>query len=73
MADHSSYYLSDRAELRKIVGEVGPRVANKTIDHIDKICADFIAVSPYVLWQRVAKMGCWTFLPRDTPLVLWTC
>jgi PPOX class probable FMN-dependent enzyme len=67
MAEGPSDYLTDRAQLRKIVGEVGPRVANKTIDHIDQICEDFIAASPYLIMATRGQDGLLDVSPKGDP------
>lgn len=43
------HIVSDRARLREIMGTPGERVQAKVIDHIDDVCARFIAASPFLV------------------------
>ena len=47
--------ITERTQLRALIKEPSPKVSHKVIDHIDDICARFIAASPFVM---VATRGC---------------
>jgi len=59
--------ITTRVRLREITGEPGPRVAVKTIDHIDDICARFIAASPFVTIATSGADGLLDLSPRGDP------
>lgn len=59
--------LTTIAQLRDIVGPVGEKVANKTIDHIDGICATFISMSPYLVMATRGQDGLLDQSPKGDP------
>ena len=59
--------LTSVSQLREIVGPVGEKVANKTIDHIDEICAAFIAKSPYLVMATQGRDGLLDLSPKGDP------
>ncbi|WP_416898100.1 MAG: MSMEG_1061 family FMN-dependent PPOX-type flavoprotein [Minwuia sp.] len=61
------HLITRREQLREIVGEVGPRVAQKVIDHIDPICATFIARSPYAVLATRGANGLLDVSPKGDP------
>ena len=67
MTQNENHILTDRKQLREIVGEVGDKVANKTIDHVDEICAAFIARSPYLVMATQGHDGLLDLSPRGDP------
>jgi PPOX class probable FMN-dependent enzyme len=46
--------ITTQERLREIIGEPSHRILGKAIDHVDEICAKYIAASPYIL---VASRG----------------
>ena len=67
MAQADRDILTTTAQLREIVGPVGEKVANKTIDHIDDICATFIAMSPYLVMATHGQDGLLDLSPKGDP------
>lgn len=67
MSGTDLHILTHRDQLRAIVGEPTERVANKTINHIDEICAKFIAASPYVVIATRGKDGLLDLSPKGDP------
>ena len=41
--------ITGQERLREIIGKPSHRILGKVIDHIDEICAKYIAASPYVI------------------------
>ncbi len=41
--------ITDAAALKSIYGEVDPLAEQKAIDHLDQVCRDFIANSPFLM------------------------
>lgn len=54
-------------ELRRVIKAPGPRVANKVIDHIDDICARYIAASPFVVVATSGADGHIDLSPKGDP------
>lgn len=67
MTQADPHILTSKAQLREIVGPVGEKVANKTIDHIDDICAAFIAKSPYLVMATRGQDGLLDLSPKGDP------
>lgn len=67
MTGNDQHILTHRDQLRAIVGEPTERVANKTINHIDDICAKFIAASPYVVVATRGQDGLLDLSPKGDP------
>ena len=67
MAQADPDILTTIAQLRDIVGPVGEKVANKTIDHIDEICATFISMSPYLVMATRGQDGLLDQSPKGDP------
>lgn len=67
MAQADPNILADVPQLREIVGPVGEKVANKTIDHIDAICATFISMSPYLMLATRGRDGLLDLSPKGDP------
>ncbi len=61
------YEITTRAQLREIVGEPGSMSSLKTIDHIDPICARFIAASPFVVLATRGPDGLLDLSPKGDP------
>jgi len=68
MASAENYIVSELAQLRDVVGPVGEKVANKTIDHVDDICAAFIAKSPYLVMATQGQDGLLDLSPKGDPI-----
>ncbi|MGD1927176.1 MAG: MSMEG_1061 family FMN-dependent PPOX-type flavoprotein [Paracoccaceae bacterium] len=62
-----AYLVTDRASLRSIVPEAGPRAAVKVIDHIDTHCARFIAASPFLVLGTYGPDGLVDLSPKGDP------
>jgi PPOX class probable FMN-dependent enzyme len=67
MAQADPDILTTIAQLRDIVGPVSEKVANKTIDHIDDICAAFISMSPYLVMATRGQDGLLDLSPKGDP------
>jgi len=67
MAQADPDILTTIDQLRDIVGPVGEKVANKTIDHIDEICATFISMSPYLVMATRGQDGLLDQSPKGDP------
>jgi PPOX class probable FMN-dependent enzyme len=67
MQETDQHRLTSIAQLREIVGPVGEKVAKKTIDHIDSICATFIAMSPYLVMATRGRDGLLDLSPKGDP------
>lgn len=59
--------LTDRSQLREIVGEVPEPPAEKVIDHIDPICERYIAASPIVIISTASADGRMDVTPKGDP------
>lgn len=68
MTQADPHILTSIAQLREIVGPVGEKVANKTVDHIDDICAAFIAKSPYLVMATRGQDGLLDLSPKGDPV-----
>lgn len=68
MTQADPHMLTSITQLREIVGPVGEKVANKTIDHIDHICAAFIAKSPYLVMATRGQDGLLDLSPKGDPV-----
>ena len=67
MTTRDPYAITDREQLRAIVGEPGPRAALKTIDRIDRYCARFIAAAPFVVLATRGADGLLDLSPKGDP------
>lgn len=59
--------ISDRTRLREIIGEPSHRILGKVIDHIDAICARYIAACPYILVSTQGADGRLDQSPKGDP------
>ena len=60
--------ITTRERFREIVGgEAGDLVTNKVIDHIDSICADFIAQTPFLIASTRGADGLIDISPKGDP------
>lgn len=59
--------ITDRSRLREIIGEPSHRILGKVIDHIDDICAKYIAASPYILVSTRGEDGRLDQSPKGDP------
>lgn len=59
--------ISSRERLREIVGEPAPAIVGKVIDHIDDICARFIAASPFCVIGTMGADGLLDQSPKGDP------
>jgi PPOX class probable FMN-dependent enzyme len=59
--------ITSREALRAITGEAGDRPAQKVIDHIDTICARFIAASPFAVLATRGADGLPDLSPKGDP------
>ena len=62
-----AHLITDRDALRAIVPEAGPRPAGKVIDHIDPLCARFIAASPFLVMGTYGPDGLVDLSPKGDP------
>ncbi|MEM9063771.1 MAG: MSMEG_1061 family FMN-dependent PPOX-type flavoprotein [Pseudomonadota bacterium] len=62
-----AHLITDRAALRAIIPEAGPRAAVKVIDHIDTNCARFIAASPFLVLGTYGSDGLVDLSPKGDP------
>ena len=61
--------ITTRERFREVVGaEPGDWVTNKVIDHIDEICADFIAQTPFVMVATRGTDGLIDLSPKGDPI-----
>ncbi len=60
-------HVTDEAALADIVGIPPPRVRNKVIDHLDGICRDFIAASPFCVVATANPDGFLDLSPKGDP------
>ncbi len=60
--------ITSRDRLREIVGgEASDKVNNKIIDHIDDLCRDFIAASPFIMVATKGADGLLDLSPKGDP------
>jgi len=59
--------LTSHAQLRAVVKEPGRKVSQKAIDHIDDICARFIAASPFIVVATHGRDGRLDVSPKGDP------
>lgn len=59
--------ITTRAELRSYVKEPSRKVSHKVIDHIDGICARFIAASPFIIVATRGLDGHLDLSPKGDP------
>ena len=60
--------VSTAAELRDLMGEPGELATRKQLDHLDRHCQDFIALSPFVVVGTFDASGACDVSPRgDAP------
>lgn len=59
--------IATREDLRAMTGEPGDRPAQKVIDHIDPLCARFIAASPFVVLATRGADGLLDLSPKGDP------
>ena len=62
-----AHFITDRDALRAVVPEAGPRPAGKVIDHIDPLCARFIAASPFMVMGTHGPDGLVDLSPKGDP------
>lgn len=67
MTQPDPHAITSRAAFRALVGETGPRPAQKTIDHIDPLCARFIAAAPFVVLGTYGADGMPDLSPKGDP------
>jgi hypothetical protein len=59
--------ITSRERLREIVKEPSPKVSHKAIDHVDGICARFIAASPFVIVATRGRENRFDLSPKGDP------
>lgn len=59
--------ISSRERLREIVGEPSPAIVGKVIDHVDEICARYIAASPFCVISTRGADGLLDQSPKGDP------
>ncbi len=59
--------ITTHEQLRALVGQPGSLASQKTIDHIDAICARFIAASPFVVLATRGPDGLLDLSPKGDP------
>jgi PPOX class probable FMN-dependent enzyme len=59
--------ITNRAQLRALVKEPSRKVSHKSIDHVDDICARFIAASPFVVVATRGRDGLIDVSPKGDP------
>src|SRR5215470_9804476 len=64
MQDHFEEVVTTRDHLRALYRMPSHRVSNKAIDHIDEICARFIAACPFVIVATRGPDGCLDLSPK---------
>ena len=62
-----AHILTDRSQLREIVGDVPDPPAKKVIDHIDPLCEEYIAASPFLLMSTIGADGLLDMSPKGDP------
>ena len=61
--------ITTRERFREIVGgEAGELVSNKVIDHIDSVCAEFIAQTPFLIVSSRGADGLVDISPKGDPI-----
>ncbi|MEO0995206.1 MAG: pyridoxamine 5'-phosphate oxidase family protein [Pseudomonadota bacterium] len=61
------HIITHRDQLRAIVGEVPEPPREKTIDHIDALCARYIAAAPFVVMATRGADGLMDLSPKGDP------
>lgn len=61
------FAITDRTQLREIVGEVPEPPREKTVEHIDPICARYIAASSFLLIATKGSDGLMDVSPKGDP------
>jgi PPOX class probable FMN-dependent enzyme len=59
--------INSRERLREIIGEPGPAIVGKVIDHVDEICARYIAASPFCVIATRGADGLLDQSPKGDP------
>ena len=59
--------ITSHERLREIVKEPSPKVSHKAIDHVDGICARFIAASPFVIVATRGRENRFDLSPKGDP------
>ncbi len=59
--------IADQERLREIIGEPSHRILGKVIDHIDEICAKYIAACPYIIVATRGADGLLDQSPKGDP------
>ena len=59
--------IADKPELRTTYREPGARAAQKVVDHLDRHCRDFIALSPFCVISTAGANGQADASPRGDP------
>lgn len=59
--------ITSRERLREIIKEPSPKVSHKAIDHVDGICARFIAASPFVIVATRGRENRLDVSPKGDP------
>src|SRR5262245_27018824 len=67
MQDQFEEVVTTRDHLRALYRMPSHRVSNKAIDHIDEICARFIAACPFVIVATRGADGCLDLSPKGDP------
>jgi len=67
MASDEEWLIKDREALREIVGEPPQSMLLKTIDHVDEICAAYIAASPFLVLGTRGPDGLLDLSPKGDP------
>lgn len=60
--------LTSMAEVREIIGQPKQRNRDQAIDHLDEICRDFIAQSPFALLASCGPGGRFDVSPKGDPV-----
>ncbi len=66
---HFTNMIETREQLRQVIPEPGPtsRAAIKDIDHIDDVCRQFIAASPFLVLSTRGSDGLMDMSPKGDP------
>ena len=67
MSQEFDEVITTQSRLREILNQPGARVLNKVIDHIDEICAKYIAAATYVLVATRGADGRLDQSPKGDP------
>lgn len=59
--------VTTEAQMRAVMGEPGPRLVAKVIDHLDRHCLAFIGRSPYLLVASSDGQGHFDVSPKGDP------